>query len=143
MSTSSIKEKSKQLGVNFSTASNQLRKLMMFRLVQKCGEAVCFRCGRTIDDPADLSLDHKKDWLHSEQVQELFWDLDNIAFSHKRCNILASLDKRYKSRNITELKNRNKKFQVRKWDNEEQKQKLIGYYATLEEAQEALENQPD
>ena len=33
-----------------------------------------------------LSIEHKTPWLDRENAKELFWDLDNIAFSHLSCN---------------------------------------------------------
>lgn len=78
--------KSKQLGVNFSTACNQLRKSVMFSLVQKCGLNLCHRCGKEIETSHELSLDHVEDWMYKENAQELFFDVNNIAFSHKTCN---------------------------------------------------------
>ena len=39
---------------------------------------------RVIETPEELSVEHKEPW---EGVSvELFWSLENIAFSHLRCN---------------------------------------------------------
>ena len=76
--------KSKQLGMNFSTAQHRLRKLIMFNLVKQCNLDTCYRCGKKIVLLGDLSIDHKKAWLHDDI--NLFWDLDNVAFSHLSCN---------------------------------------------------------
>lgn len=127
--------KTKQLNMNYSTASNQLKKALMLKFAKQCGENKCYRCGKLIENPKDFSIDHKKNWLNAKNAQELFWDLDNIALSHKSCNILAALDERHENRGITKLKKRNKKFQVRKWNGK--KQILIGYFETIEEAIQA------
>ena len=132
---SSTKIKSKQLGVNFSTASHQLKRMLMLKFAKQCGEDKCFRCGKKIEHHEDFSLDHKADWLHTPNAKELFWDLDNISLSHKSCNIKAGLDKRTNERGITEIQGRNKKFQVRRWDGK--KQILVGYYETIQEARQA------
>ena len=84
MSTSSYR-KSIFLGMPFGTASNQLRKRIMLNLLQKLGEDFCYRCGQKIETVDELSIEHKKAWQGVDI--SLFWDLDNIAFSHLDCNI--------------------------------------------------------
>jgi 5-methylcytosine-specific restriction endonuclease McrA len=76
-------KKNKLLGMNFSTANNRLKKQVMFMLVKNAGLDICFRCNKQISSVTELSLEHKKSW--SEDVA-LFWDLDNISFSHQTCN---------------------------------------------------------
>lgn len=135
----SIKEKSSQLGINFSTASNRLRRNVMFHLLCKTGENTCHRCGKKIEIVDDLSIDHKQDWMYAKNAKELFYDIDNIAYSHKRCNTIAGLDKRTPFRGVTRLHNNKKKqYQARYWDGE--KQVFLGYYATAEEAAEKVLN---
>lgn len=77
-------EKSIQLGMPFGTASHRLRKAVLFKYVQKAGDDVCFKCNKKIISIDELTIEHKKVWLHINP--ELFWDLNNIAFSHKICN---------------------------------------------------------
>ena len=81
----SSENKSTQLGMNFSTAQNKLRKNIMFLLVQKCQMDNCFKCGSRITSTEELSIEHKNPWLNVDP--ELFWELDNIAFSHLTCNV--------------------------------------------------------
>lgn len=38
----------------------------------------------------NLSIEHKIPWLNSENPQGLFFDLQNIAFSHLSCNVGAA-----------------------------------------------------
>jgi hypothetical protein len=77
--------KSAFLGMPHGTANNRLRKMVLFHLLQKHGENVCFKCAGTIESTDELSMEHKQPW---EGISvELFWSLDNIAFSHLRCNI--------------------------------------------------------
>lgn len=80
--------KSVQLGMDYGTACHRLRKQVMFRLVQKAGLDGCLRCGLDIESAEDLSLDHREVWLHASP--DLFWDLDNVGFSHLVCNTIAS-----------------------------------------------------
>jgi hypothetical protein len=76
--------KSAFLGMPHGTASNRLRRMVMLHLLKKLGENICFKCSEQIEDVNDLSIEHKQPW---EGVSvELFWSLDNIAFSHLRCN---------------------------------------------------------
>jgi hypothetical protein len=76
--------KSAFLGMPHGTAANRLRKMVMFDLLRKHNENVCFKCSETIERADELSLEHKQPW---EGVSvELYWSLDNIAFSHLRCN---------------------------------------------------------
>lgn len=84
--TSSNKKRNIQLGMSFSTAQNRLRKMIMFRLLQKAKSNVCFQCLDDILTVEELSIEHMIPWLDSENPKELFFDLDNIAFSHLSCN---------------------------------------------------------
>jgi hypothetical protein len=68
----------------FGTAAGRLRKMVMLDLLQRLGEDRCFRCGELITDPIELSIDHRRDWQGRDPA--LFWDLRNIAFSHRVCN---------------------------------------------------------
>jgi len=56
---------------------------LIFRQLERLSENECFRCGSLIVDAEDLSLDHK---TAHQGNQDLFWDLDNLAWSHRRCN---------------------------------------------------------
>lgn len=77
--------KSALLGMPHGTASYRLRKMILFNLLQKHGENVCFKCSQLIETEKELSIEHKQPW---EGVSvELFWSLDNIAFSHRSCNL--------------------------------------------------------
>jgi hypothetical protein len=131
-------KKSEALGVNFSTATARLKLQVTLQLLKECGRNKCYRCNKEIEIATDLSLDHKEDWLNSNKEKELFWDLNNVAYSHKSCNIKAGLNKRTNFRGVTKLKNknRNKRFQARKYENG--KQILVGYFSTAEEAMKAL-----
>ena len=80
----SNKSKHKFLGMPYGTASNRLKKMIMFSLLKKLHKDKCFRCGKKIETIDELSIDHKKPWLYVST--ELFWDLDNIANSHTKCN---------------------------------------------------------
>ena len=76
--------KSASLGMPHGTACNRLRKMVLFDVLRRHRENVCFKCEELIETAEELSIEHKEPW---EGVSiELFWSLDNIAFSHLRCN---------------------------------------------------------
>lgn len=77
--------KAQQLGMPFGTATGRLRKSIMFKYVQLAGHDICFRCSKPIDNIDELSIEHKLPWQGRDT--DLFWDLENIAFSHLRCNV--------------------------------------------------------
>lgn len=77
--------KSEFLGIPYGTACNRLRLSIMFSLIVRCGDNVCFRCGKEIQTEKELSIEHKQEWLN--ESPELFWDLNNISFSHRLCNV--------------------------------------------------------
>ena len=81
-------KKVEQLGMPFGTACNKLRKMVLFRLLKQFGLDTCFHCSSPIETVDDLSMEHKVPWLDNDP--ELFWDLDNIAFSHVSCNYSAA-----------------------------------------------------
>src|SRR3954466_13344453 len=76
--------KAEELGMPFGTASNRLRKLLLFHYVKKAGHDICFKCSTPIETVEEFSIEHKQPWLYISS--DLFWDLDNIAFSHLKCN---------------------------------------------------------
>jgi hypothetical protein len=77
-------KKASQLGISsWGKALYRLKSQMLFKLLQELKRTECFRCGKEMTQD-DYSLDHKKDWLDGDPT--LFWDLENISFSHMRCN---------------------------------------------------------
>lgn len=81
-----LNRKDEQLGMSHSTASARLKKELMLSMAKKLGMDTCFRCGDPILMASELSVDHKLPWLGVSN--ELFWDIDNLAFSHAACNSL-------------------------------------------------------
>lgn len=80
--------RAEQLSMPYGTACHRLRKLVLFDLLRRHGENICYRCGGPIQTVEELSLEHKNPW---ENVNaSLFWDLDNIGFSHHACNCAAA-----------------------------------------------------
>ena len=85
----SNRRKYELLGEPFGTANNKLHKAILFQMVQKLSLDICFRCGTKIEKVSDLSIEHKNSWQISPNPIVAFFDLDNIAFSHLKCNVSA------------------------------------------------------
>jgi hypothetical protein len=79
------KSMSSQLGMPRGTAAGRLRKLVLFDVLRRHNENICYRCGQSILFSGELSIEHKMPWEHVDA--NLFWDINNIAFSHLSCNI--------------------------------------------------------
>ena len=91
----SVKDKkTKQLGMNPGTASNRLKKNLLFEFAKRLDMHWCYQCGAEIKDCDDFTIEHKTPWLHSEDPRGLFFDIDNIAFSHKSCNYKAARNRK-------------------------------------------------
>lgn len=79
-------KKSERLGMSHGVARARLLKMILFDLLKQFNKDVCFRCDKKIDKIEELSIEHKKAWLNSENPKQLFFDLENISFSHLSCN---------------------------------------------------------
>lgn len=73
-----------QLGMPHGTATSKLRKIILFNFAQRLKEDICFKCGKQIETVDELSIEHKLPW--EGRSTSLFWDLNNITFSHLKCN---------------------------------------------------------
>lgn len=49
----------------------------------------CFQCGGSMSRDT-FSIEHKVAWLDSENPLDLYFDLENISFSHLECNVKNS-----------------------------------------------------
>tara|TARA_R110002167_G_scaffold90566_4_gene243995 strand:+ start:573 stop:965 length:393 start_codon:yes stop_codon:yes gene_type:complete len=83
-------KKTEQLGMSPSTAYNRLKKDLMFQMAQLLEMDWCFQCGSKIELKEEISVEHMVPWQDSENPQELFYDMSNIAFSHRSCNAGAA-----------------------------------------------------
>jgi hypothetical protein len=88
MSKATAAKKAAQLGMPLGTAQGRLLKQLLFRMAQELERDVCFQCGEKINSVEEFSIEHKQPWL--DVSVELYWDLANIAFSHRVCNIRAA-----------------------------------------------------
>lgn len=114
-------KKKQQLGMNPSTASNRLVKDLLWNFVQKEGNE-CFHCKQPMDR-STFSIEHKTPWLDSETPIELFFDIDNISFSHLSCN---ASNARRESLTEAERKTRKKAYDSKKvYNPEKRKEKYL------------------
>lgn len=84
------KGKAKLLGMPFGTANNRLKKMLLFKLAERLGLTDCYRCGGRIFNIDDFTVEHKEPWGSAKDPVEAFFDLDNVAFSHMKCNYSAA-----------------------------------------------------
>lgn len=73
-----------QLGMTDGVARYRLVRLILFDFVKRAEKDGCFKCGRKILTAEELSIEHKQPWCDVDAA--LYWDLENIAFSHSKCN---------------------------------------------------------
>jgi hypothetical protein len=78
-------KKQEQLGMNPSTAQHRLLKDILWDLIVKTNQDTCCKCGCKMTRET-FSIEHLVPWLDSNNPTERFFDLENIAFSHKSCN---------------------------------------------------------
>lgn len=109
--------KAAQLGMNPSTAQQRLLKDILFKFVSE-SHSVCFHCGKEMSRD-DFTIEHKTPWLHSDNPVELFFDLNNISFSHHCCNTRAA------RRNKSSSKSRRWEKEVRIYDPEKRRQQYL------------------
>lgn len=86
--SNSFNKKKIQLGMDPSTACHKLRMDILFNFVKISGKK-CYRCNKELTRDT-FSIDHIINWLNSEDPKGLFFNLDNITFSHKSCNYGAA-----------------------------------------------------
>lgn len=85
MRTASTDRDDEQLGMTVGIASYLLKKQMLWRFMPDEMKN-CLRCGERLT-VEDFTLDHKVPWRGMDT--DRFWDLDNIGYSHHRCNSSA------------------------------------------------------
>lgn len=83
----SVSEKrARLLGMSYGTATNQLRKMLLYECVKMLGADNCYRCGTKILDIREFSIEHTIPWQGTENPKKAFFDLSKIAYSHLGCN---------------------------------------------------------
>lgn len=82
-------KKTTQLGMNVSAAQARLTRDILWKLILQTNQTLCFHCNKEMSRET-FSIEHKVPWLDSENPRDLFFDLDNISFSHLSCNAAAA-----------------------------------------------------
>ncbi len=70
-------------GVRSSTARFQLKNKLFFSYIKAAGDNTCYGCTKPIETVGELSIEHIEPHMGRAEV---FWDLENIAYSHLDCN---------------------------------------------------------
>lgn len=79
-------KKKEQLGMNPSTASGRLVKDVLWNLIVQTKQDICCKCKKLMTRET-FSIEHIKPWLDSDDPVGLYFNLENISFSHLSCNI--------------------------------------------------------
>ena len=98
-----ILRKKEQLEENISSATNKLLRNLIFNFIKETNKDLCYRCNEKILTLREMSIDHKINWLDSDNPKELFFNLDNIAFSHLGCNARHTRKTKYFSKEEREI----------------------------------------
>lgn len=86
----STARKTESLGMSYGSARNKLTRMLLFKMVVDTGQDICFQCGENIEDVRSLSIEHKEPWLGEDDAVDMFFDLENVTFSHLSCNSAAA-----------------------------------------------------
>ena len=70
-----------------TTAKHRLERMILFQLIQQTQRDKCYVCDYRIEEVDQLSIEHKLPWYGDDRDSNLYWNLDNIAFSHRKCNL--------------------------------------------------------
>lgn len=74
--------------MNPSTAQGRLLRDILFDFVMK-EDITCFHCQEELTRET-FSIEHKEPWLDSENPVDMFFDIENISYSHLSCNTRAA-----------------------------------------------------
>jgi hypothetical protein len=77
-----------QLGMAYSTARSKLFSDVLFSFINRL-KIVCYHCKKEMTRE-DFSIEHIKPWHREPNALDLFFDLNNIGFSHGECNARAA-----------------------------------------------------
>lgn len=104
--------------------TSKLRTMIMFNLAKELNKHHCFRCGVEILTAKEFSVDHKIPYRHASNQEELYWSMDNIAFAHLRCNILAGRRNKGKPKHTPESKEAIRQMRLGRKMSQETKDKI-------------------
>jgi hypothetical protein len=73
-------------GMHQGSVQWKLYKQIMFHQSVRLNENICYRCGKRIDNMDECSVEHKEPWLGSKNPIKLYFDSENLTWSHRKCN---------------------------------------------------------
>jgi len=79
------KQKESQLGMKLCQARTLLHRKLIFSLIEKSDQNLCFKCSRPMTEN-NYSIEHRDEWLYADDPVKAYFNMDNIAFSHRKCN---------------------------------------------------------
>lgn len=137
------KYKKMQLEESPGKARHKLFTLILYNLVVETNKNNCFRCGLPILSADSISIDHKIPWMYTSNPKEIYYSIDNIAFSHKKCNSSYTRGRSIVNnpngfKGITYVK-RNSPKKFRACGQINGKRATLGYFLTAEEAARAYD----
>lgn len=74
------------LGMSITTARSRLMRILLFEFSKQSSIPACYRCGDPIYTIEEFSIEHKQPWMQAKDPIKAYFDLQNIAFSHLKCN---------------------------------------------------------
>lgn len=82
-------KKKAKLGMSPSAARDRLTRQLLWREIK---DTPCYRCGEAMSLET-YSIEHVVPWLNSEAPIDVYFNLDNVSFSHSVCNKRANTSK--------------------------------------------------
>jgi AP2 domain. len=135
-------KRSEILGESIDGAWYKLRKMILFNQAKESGKDICCRCHKKIENIDEFSIDHIESWEKSYDPKKSFYDMNNIAYSHERCNYLNDGSQRFRIfnsksglRGVTQVGER-WKSSIKK----DRKSYSLGTFDTKEEAGKAYDD---
>lgn len=78
--------KAKLLKMPFGTAQGKLKKALLFKFASLLDKLGCYRCSNIIGSVDEFTIEHMEAWSSAKDPAAAFFDLENVAFSHMKCN---------------------------------------------------------
>jgi len=78
---------SKMLGMSRTTARHRLYRNLIWDMFTKLHGRICYRCKGPLHND-DWHIDHIQPWAIASKPAEMYFNLENIALSHSKCNII-------------------------------------------------------
>lgn len=109
--------------MNPSTASGRLVKDILWNFISRLELNNCHRCGLPMSRET-FSIEPKIPWLDSENPSVVYFDQENISFSHLLCNIACArnVKKKYATKEEARIAQRECERRTRKYCPSKRKQ---------------------